>query len=377
MRVMNSFQFSTVSGSCGTPRRTWTAQAHTPATNSTKYGNSKSSFFNLSHRDIPADVAEELEAIGRHGLAKKTWSSYATAERMLLLFLKEKGLRKELPLSEETTLRFIHWMITTRNLKAGTIGSYLAGIRQLHISKGMPCPTIRTETVNLILKGLQNKSNIDSRNKNMTRRPITMELMGILKKRLRAWDASPTNQRMVWAVATNLFHGAFRIGELLSAKSSEFDPNFELTTKDVHTTREANQFRLKSPKEDRKGRAVIVDVYATGKNTCPVHALQKWMAIHKHWPDCQPAFRWEDGKPFTQNQFRQILNDRLGGFVENPGDVFCTHSFRIGAASMLGALGFSDEEVKAVGRWSSRAFEEYMLLPRTKRMQMEKLMKSL
>ncbi len=44
---------------------------------------------------------------------------------------------------------------------------------------------------------------------------------------------------------------------------------------------------------------------------------------------------------------------------------------------MLGALGFSDEEVKAVGRWSSRAFEEYMLLPRTKRMQMAKLMKSL
>ncbi len=63
--------------------------------------------------------------------------------------------------------------------------------------------------------------------------------------------------------------------------------------------------------------------------------------------------------------------------MENPGDVFCTHSFRIGTASMLGALGFSDEEVKAVGRWSSRAFEEYMLLPRTKWMQMAKLMKSL
>jgi hypothetical protein len=168
---MNSSQFSPVSGSCGTPRRTWMAQAHTPATNSTKYGNSKSSFFNLSHRSIPADVAEDLEAIGRHGLAKKTWSSYATAERMLLLFLKEKGLKKELPLSEEITLRFIHWMITTRNLKTGTISSYLAGIRQLHISKGMLCPSIRTETVNLILKGLQNKSNIDSRNKNMTRRP--------------------------------------------------------------------------------------------------------------------------------------------------------------------------------------------------------------
>ena len=296
---------------------------------------------------------------------------------MLLMFLKEKGLKKELPLSEETTLRFIHWMIITRKLKSGTISSYLAGIRQLHISKGMPCPSIRSETVNLILKGLQNKANIESRDKKMSRRPITMDLMGVLKKRLREWDTSATNQRMVWAVATNLFHGAFRIGELLCNKNSEFDPNFELTTDDVHISSETNQFRLKAPKEDRKGRSVIVDVYATAGTSCPVHALEKWRNMHRHWPSCQPAFRWDDGKPFTQNQFRQIMKERLDGIIENPEDVFCTHSFRIGTASMLGTLGFSDEEVKAVGRWSSRAFEEYMLLPRTKRIQMAKLMRNL
>jgi hypothetical protein len=34
---------------------------------------------------------------------------------------------------------------------------------------------------------------------------------------------------------------------------------------------------------------------------------------------------------------------------------------------MMGRLGFADREVKAVGRWSSRAFEGYIRLPRTKR----------
>jgi hypothetical protein len=34
---------------------------------------------------------------------------------------------------------------------------------------------------------------------------------------------------------------------------------------------------------------------------------------------------------------------------------------------MLGAAGFSDEEIMAVGRWSSRAFECYVKLARTKR----------
>jgi len=245
----------------------------------------------------------------------------------------------------------------------------------LHIAKGLPAPNIRTETINLILKGLQNKHNKASRNKQSTRKPITAETMAILKKRLRMWKESKTNQRLVWAVATNLFHGAFRIGELLNSKSSEFDPHFELTTEDVHTTDSSNQFRLKAPKEDRKGRSTIVDVYATGGPNCPVHAFKKWKELDNNWPERQPAFRWDSGKPFTQNQFRKIMKERLAGFIENPEDIFCSHSFRIGAASMLGSLGYGDDDIKAVGRWSSRAYEEYLMLPRTKRIHIAKQIK--
>ncbi len=69
------------------------------------------------------------------------------------------------------------------------------------------------------------------------------------------------------------------------------------------------------------------------------------------------------------------MGERLIGFVENPEDIFCSHSFRIGVALMLGKLGYSDADIKAVGRWSSRAFEEYLRLPRTKRMQIAKEIK--
>jgi hypothetical protein len=143
-------------------------------------------------------------------------------------------------------------------------------------------------------------------------------------------------------------------------------------TDDVHSTAKANQFRLKMPKEDRKGRSTIVDVYATGGPHCPVRALTKWKSMNGDWPTLQPAFRWRSGAPLTQNEFRSILNERLEGFVENPESIFCTHSFRIGTASMLGALGYDDEDIQEVGRWSSRAFEEYLMLPRTKRMAVAK-----
>ena len=223
---------------------------------------------------------------------------------------------------------------------------------------------------------LKNKENKEKLKKSNVRKPITKDTLAILKKRLREWKASSTDQRLLWAVATNLFHGAFRIGELLGQKKAEYDPVFDLLTDDIHVSAKSAQFRLKMPKEDRKGRSTIVDVYATGGPHCPVRALTKWKNMNSDWPAGQPAFRWKNGSPLTQNEFRSILKERLAGFVDNPEDIFCSHSFRIGAASMLGALGFDDDDVKAVGRWSSRAFEEYLMLPRTKRMAVAKKMRS-
>jgi hypothetical protein len=294
---------------------------------------------------------------------------------MLSKFHREKRLERKLPLSQETVLEFIHWLATVRKLAAGSINSYLAGIRHQHISRGLPDPTIRSEVVKMILKGLKNKDNAEKLKKNNDRKPITKDTMALLKQRLREWEANITDQRLLWAVATNLFHGAFRIGELLGSRKSEFDPVFDLLTDDIHVSSKSIQFRLKMPKEDRKGRSTIVDVYATGGPHCPVRAFTKWRAMNNHWPAGQPAFRWRNGSPLTQNEFRDILDSRLSGYIENPGDVFCTHSFRIGIASMLGSLGYDDEDIQAVGRWSSRAFEEYLRLPRTKRMAMAKKIK--
>lgn len=326
----------------------------------------------LSAINLAPGIAADLEELGRHGLADKTWSTYSTAERMLSKFHRERKLERKLPLSEKTILEFIHWLATDRKLTAGTINSYLAGVRQLHIARGLPEPSFRTEVVKLVLRGIKNKDKTDKMKKNNIRQPITKDLMALLKKRLRVWKAPSADQRLIWAVASNLFHGAFRIGELLGNKKSEFDPVFDLLTDDVHSTAKANQFRLKMPKEDRKGRSTIVDVYATGGPHCPVRALTKWKSMNGDWPALQPAFRWRSGAPLTQNEFRSILNERLEGFVENPESIFCTHSFRIGTASMLGSLGYDDEDIQEVGRWSSRAFEEYLMLPRTKRMAVAK-----
>jgi hypothetical protein len=126
------------------------------------------------------------------------------------------------------------------------------------------------------------------------------------------------------------------------------------------------QVRVKAPKEDRKGEQTIVDVFETGTDICPVRAVKKWRAATREAAEDMPAFVFESGWPITGASFNAVLRERLANIL---GEVKITaHSFRIGAASRLGELGVSDKEVKAVGRWGSRAFETYLRLPRTKRM---------
>ena len=53
----------------------------------------------------------------------------------------------------ENILLFIHWLITVRGVKGGTVSSYLSGVRQLHILKGLDGSELTPEIVKLVLKG--------------------------------------------------------------------------------------------------------------------------------------------------------------------------------------------------------------------------------
>ena len=86
----------------------------------------------------------------------------------------------------------------------------------------------------------------------------------------------------------------------------------------------------------------------------------------------KPAFLKPNGSPLTGREFNDILKKLLSPYIDYNKSKISTHSFRGGMASLLGQIGFSDEEIQAMGRWSSRAFESYLKLPRTKRAAMAK-----
>ena len=112
----------------------------TPRRGATKYGGQGNQLLDTSRRKISAAEARQLQELTSHGLTRKTWSNYATAERMLATCCRDNNIKMELPVSEDTVIKFLLWMIRVRKTKAATLHNYLAGIRQLHIAKGCPPP---------------------------------------------------------------------------------------------------------------------------------------------------------------------------------------------------------------------------------------------
>jgi hypothetical protein len=201
---------------------------------------------------------------------------------------------------------------------------------------------------------------------------MTMTVMRLLKEEIRRWQVELNQKLLVWAIATIAFHGAFRIHELLCKIETEFDPDFALLGKDIVTKIEAGgkqviEITLKSSKENKSGKAVIIDIFETGGALCPIKAYMRWQSRCPQKRD-MPAFRDEKGTPVTGAKMNKWLKELLGKHVDYEKGKFTGHSFRIGLATTLGTLGFSNDDIKEAGRWSSNAYEIYMTLPRRRRL---------
>ena len=309
--------------------------------------------------------------------ANSTWSTYRTAERLILTCQKQEGKKFDWPMTNEDTLIFIYWLIEKRGVKVTSVNSYLAGARQLHISKGLEPPVLRTEIVKQALKG---RAHMERQLHRTTKQrlPMTMALMQLLKERTRLASMTTETKRMFWSMSTLMFFGAFRVSEVASQQESTFDPDHTLLTEDVklRTTRQGAtlEITLKCPKENKDGKPTVVDVFESGGALCPVTAFKKW--IEQRTPEQGlPLFRDETGTPVTARRFNTYLHTMLGDQAEKRGGTLTSHSFRAGITTIMGTMGYDDEDIKLVGRWSSRAFAIYMKGPRTQRASIAKKMK--
>ena len=282
-------------------------------------------------------------------------------------------------MTKNDVLLFTSWLLTIRKVKATSAEVYLSALRQIHIVKGLEPPSLRPDIVKTILQGAKHQNTAKDRLENTPKRlPVTVTMMKMIKLELGNQGFTYKKMRLIWAVCSLSFFGGTRIHEILSRNENSFDPAYTLLTRDINlkevkigkSKEKILTLRLKSPKEDRVGKEIMIDIYASQGLLCPIKAYEKWQKTNPPAEDAKPAFRDEHGIPLTGRKLNEILKKCLSQHINYEDGFVTSHSFRAGIASLMGTMGYSDSEIMAIGRWSSSAFENYIKLPRTKRAEM-------
>ena len=339
---------------------------------SDKGGFTKESFKGLG--GLSDSVCELLAKKSNGSLASSTWRKYGVAQGHLNTASRVLNVRFSFPFSASMTLNFIGYLLV-KGLQANTIETYLSGIRNAHIVRGVDPHHLKDEIVKCVIKGHKNTGRVEL--PKPFRLPVTIDDLSIFRRNLSKLDMHWRDKILYWTVCTWCFAGSFRIHEILSVKETEYDPTQTLLHGDIKMSsisvdgeiREVIMVKIKNPKEGR-GRSVTVELFENKSFWCPVAAYKKLILAWGSRPKGSVPFSsGSSGKLLTGRRFNEILHTISHSRGLSLGGVFKSHSFRSGIPSLMARAGYPDHEIKRQGRWRSDAFLRYCKLGRASRWQ--------
>lgn len=282
-------------------------------------------------------------------IAKKSRKTYDQGQSSYMQFCNEFNLRPY-PLEEPTLCLFCTYL--ARTVSHATVLTYLSSIRLQNIEQGFT-PVAEMPRLKMVLRGIKREKGSRARPK---RYPITVDLLRNLKHSLRASNYSTADQLMLWASFTTAFFGFLRASEFCSDRQSCYDPQKTLLVQDVEVIPEAITVNLKSSKTDQFRVGNIIRLAPSGKSICPFRAL------NNHLENCKsqskPLFTFVNNTYLTRQIFSKIVKSLLPQSC-NPR-LYSSHSFRIGAATCAADKNTPVWLIKALGRWSSDCYQDYI-----------------
>lgn len=187
------------------------------------------------------------------------------------------------------------------------------------------------------------------------RRPVSFQLLGDLCRGVQDICSTSYECLLFRAAFSLAFFGAFRISELVAGnKGTEGG----LLRDDVQVLEEGLFCLLRQSKTDQFGKGRRVCLYRLpGMLVCPVKCVEDFLRVR---PEGRRGLLvHQDGSSLSRFQFLAIFRRCLKaqGLQERE---FCTHSFRIGAATQAARWGLDEEAIKRIGRWESSRFRSYV-----------------
>jgi hypothetical protein len=217
-----------------------------------------------------------------------------------------------------------------------------------------PTEVFTSETLKRIVRG---SYEVYGRSKK-PRLPITREILTAITAATPA-TIEDLNLRTCFLLS---FAAFLRMGEVTyeakDSPSSDWFFETKVTRSCIKFSENNDHVRLhlKRSKTDIKNEGTTILVAAIDSPLCPVKALLQLFALDPQ-PSNAPLFSFS-GQPFTKDRVHTKLSNLLQSNGIDPKD-YTLHSFRKGAAQHAKDSGMRDDQIQALGRWTSQAFQVY------------------
>ena len=193
------------------------------------------------------------------------------------------------------------------------------------------------------------------------RLPITLPILLQLGNAFNHTLPSLYKIRLFKAMCALAFFAALRVGEITSRANTppsrilQIDQLSFLRNRDSKI--ETVKIIMRNFKHGSPFQPSELLVHRENTAMCPVSLLSEYIVVRGSRPG--PLFVHTDGSAVAREFFTTELQKALQ-FCKLDPTRYKSHSFRIGAASLAAAKGFSDAQIRQFGRWKSSAFLKYI-----------------
>lgn len=240
-----------------------------------------------------------------------------------------------------------------KGLAPKTISTYIAGINYYHRVHNWSGVT-DVFVVKKMLEGCHR-----SRRTKDERAPITKVVLQAICCALPSVCYDSFETTLFKALFVVAYFGLFRVSELVSPSNTMRGSPIQFSDVNLDTQGKSVNICLHTFKTNHRGATVTVKLpcETDDSNICPVGALQAFVTVR---PKIQgPFFCHASGMPVIRQQFSAVLSKCIAKTKFSSAH-YRSHSFRIGRASDLAAMGISMKSIMQLGRWQSQAYKLYL-----------------
>ena len=304
---------------------------------------------------VASKLADVVTTLLKSSLQPASVTIYRRAWNLFNQFLSSvfQSTDFALPISPTILALFIAFLYD-RKYAPSTVTTYVSAISYSHKLYGFPDPSKAFFIVQM-LKGYGKVGfRLDSR------LPLTLPILHRLIQAAAVVTNSRENAALFMAMCSLAFYAFLRVGEMTAVSSNkpdvplQLDQLTQLVDSNKHVVALKLTFRNYKHSYNRPTFSLTISRQA---HFCPVNIMLEYLSIRGHQPG--PLFVSAGGQAVSRELFVNLLFRALVHCNLDPSR-YKGHSFRIGAASHAAAQGFTDAQIRIMGRWKSSAFLKYI-----------------